>query len=130
MSDNYEDIIGLDRPVTRIHGMEVAHRAKIFAPFAALKGFEACVREKEVLYEARRILSDDQNEELNQKYYSLQNGDLVKVTYFRPSSSDMMIGQYITIEGILRFTKIPTIIWIGDTQINIKDLIEIKNNIY
>ena len=130
MSKDYEDIINMDRPVIKIPGMEVAHRAKIFAPFAALKGFEECVRDKEVLYEIRRTLSDDQNERLNQYFCTLQNGDLVTVTYFKPSSSDEMIGQYITIEGTLGFTKIPTRIQIDDIQIEINDLIEIKNNTY
>ena len=128
MNESYEDIIGLDRPITKIQGMEVAHRAKIFAPFAALKGFEECVREKEISYETRRILSDDQNEWLNKKFCSLQNGDYVKITYFKPSLLDMMIGQYLTIEGAIEFTKIPSMIQVNDMMISIKNVIEIENN--
>ena len=44
---------------SRRHPMDVGRRAKQFAPFAALKGFEDAVREKEIIYEPRRILSEE-----------------------------------------------------------------------
>lgn len=57
----YADIINLQRPVhtndvfSRSHPkMTRVHRAKIFAPFAALTGFDDHIRSKEVLYEPRR----------------------------------------------------------------------------
>lgn len=43
----YQDIIHLHRPLSSRIGMPVSHRAKQFAPFAALKGFETCIQEKE-----------------------------------------------------------------------------------
>lgn len=57
----YADIINLQRPVhtddvfSRRHPkMTQLRRAKIFAPFAALSGFDDHVRSKEVLYEPKR----------------------------------------------------------------------------
>ena len=57
----YADIINLQRPVhegdvfSRRHPkMTQLHRAKIFAPFAALSGFDEHIHSKEVLYEPRR----------------------------------------------------------------------------
>lgn len=57
----YADIINLQRPVhtddvfSRQHPkMTRLHRAKIFAPFAALSGFDEHIHSKEVLYEPRR----------------------------------------------------------------------------
>ena len=64
---SYEDIIEMQRPTAKRRGMEIAHRAKIFAPFAALKGFEDCVKEKEIIFEERKLLTDDQTERLNQR---------------------------------------------------------------
>ena len=59
----YADIINLQRPVhtddvfSRRHPkMTRLHRAKIFAPFAALSGFDGHIHSKEVLYEPRREL--------------------------------------------------------------------------
>lgn len=57
----YADIINLRRPVhtddvfSRRHPkMTQLRRAKIFAPFAALSGFDGHIHSKEVLYEPRR----------------------------------------------------------------------------
>lgn len=37
--------------------MDIGHRAKQFAPFAALKGFEESVRKKEIIYESTDVYS-------------------------------------------------------------------------
>ena len=43
----YADIIHLSRPVSRHPKMAEEDRAKIFAPFSALMGYEEAVEEKE-----------------------------------------------------------------------------------
>ena len=45
--------------------MNRGHRAKIFAPFDALKGFNEAVSAKEVLYESRIELSPEDAAELD-----------------------------------------------------------------
>ena len=47
--------------------MDTGKRAKIFAPFDALRGFSEAVAAKEVQYEYRRELADDEKEELNRR---------------------------------------------------------------
>ena len=47
---DYSDIMDMDKPISHHKPMDITHRAKIFAPFAALKGFEDCIRQKEILY--------------------------------------------------------------------------------
>ena len=43
---NYDDIINLERPPLRKHSpMSMENRAAQFAPFAALSGYEAVIRE-------------------------------------------------------------------------------------
>lgn len=44
---DYSDMIDLPRPRLHHIPMEIRHRAKQFAPFAALKGFEECIHAKE-----------------------------------------------------------------------------------
>ena len=55
----YKKMINMDRPKSTRRKMETAHRAKIFAPFAALKGFEEAVRKEEIIYEPKMELSEE-----------------------------------------------------------------------
>lgn len=59
--------------------MAVERRAKQFAPFAALKGFEDAVREKEIIYEPRRILSEERKNELDMKLRMLKPGMEIQI---------------------------------------------------
>ena len=45
----YDDIINMDRPKSNRPSMSRADRAKIFMPFAALKGYEEAIEEKQKL---------------------------------------------------------------------------------
>ena len=72
MDHAYEDIIGLRRPVhrddvfSRRHpSMTRLNRAKLFAPFAALAGFEEVVREKDTPYVPRRVPDAEESRALN-----------------------------------------------------------------
>ena len=47
--------------------MECSRRAKIFAPFDALAGFSQCIKDKQVLYEERRSLTESEREELDNR---------------------------------------------------------------
>lgn len=44
---DYSDIMAEERPRSKRHPMEIAHRAKQFAPFAALKGYEESLEKEE-----------------------------------------------------------------------------------
>ena len=68
----YNDILGLQRPVhkddlfSRRHPkMSRLSRAKIFAPFAALVGFNEAVRAKEIQYVPKHILDPEEEIALN-----------------------------------------------------------------
>ena len=120
----YSDIIGLRRPVhdgdvfSRRHPkMTQLNRAKIFAPFAALTGFDNAVRPKEVHYVPRHILDPEEtyalNEKLNELYLKTRTGALarmnritVKVEYFEVctdvnNDAYGRLGLYHTETGIL-----------------------------
>lgn len=75
----YNDIIGLRRPThdgdafSRRHPkMAQLNRAKIFAPFAALSGYDEAVRSKQVPYVPRRQRDAEQMRALNRALAALE----------------------------------------------------------
>lgn len=59
-----------------------SERAKIFAPFSPLKGLDAAYREKEKVVIPKSELLSDRTEEINAKLQMLQQGDVIKITYY------------------------------------------------
>ncbi len=96
--------------------MDVGHRAKIFAPFDALKGFSEAIASKDVQYEYRIELSPEDAEELARRLSILHNLTFnsrmaranrvqVSVTYYEPCTDEDhdaygIKGRYKTITGI------------------------------
>ena len=112
----YGNIIYLDRPVhngdlfSRRHP-KMTNRAKIFAPFAALVGFEDRVRNKEIEYVARRELSEEEQSYLNKVLNRISRGDRVSVKYFEicsdhESEAFGRLGQYKTVSGCVRWVDV------------------------
>ena len=75
--------------------MTLLQRAKQFMPFAALKGFEALIEQEAAYVERRKILSEEQLEELDHQLQQLSMGDRVSVEYYSGRS-------YVKIQGRLR----------------------------
>lgn len=130
LASAYADMIYMQRPVSRRIRMDIGHRAKQFAPFAALKGFEECVRKKEIIYEKRKILSDEKKNEIDQKLRLLTCGMRIQVTFFQESSEDPGKGQYHTLDGNIDFFNPSSYLRIGNTEINIMDISDINGDIY
>ena len=98
--------------------MDISKRAKIFAPFAALKGFDEEITDKEVQYQPKIILDDEVNCELSEILSELkeltrnsriakENSVKISVTYFVPCSDKHheaygYRGQYMTATGICK----------------------------
>ena len=142
----YSDIIGLGRPVhdgdvfSRRHPkMTQLNRAKIFAPFAALTGFDSSVRAKEIQYVPRHILDPEEayalNEKLNGLYLRTRTGVLarmnritVKVEYFEVctdinNDAYGRLGLYHTETGILwKVDPVAQAITVGDKVISFSDI--------
>ena len=120
----YGIIIFQDRPVhdgdvfSRKHPkMSQLNRAKIFAPFAALVGFEGRVRRKEIAYVHKHELDANEERALNHTLYELHcrtaNSKLartnlvsVRVEYFvicddEENAAYQEKGQYVTVTGIV-----------------------------
>ena len=68
MAGKYDDIIDLERPVSRRHPpMTMAQRAAQFAPFAALTGYEEVIAEAARLTARPVELSEDAGRELDEQ---------------------------------------------------------------
>ena len=81
----YQKYLYIPRPVSKRYPMDVQHRAKQFAPFAALRGFEEIVRKQEILYEQRKMLSEEQKCGLDRKLQMVSVGMKIQATYFKES---------------------------------------------
>ena len=124
--------------------MAVSKRAKIFAPFDALKGFNDAVSAKNELYESRRELSEEDLAELNSRMTALlrlvsggkrteRKQVQVTVTYFVPctdinNEAYGVKGQYHTVTGTC--VKIDPdrsrSILVDDRRIRFRDIFELK----
>lgn len=72
-------------------------RARIFMPFSALKGFEEAIRQKEHIVVDKKILSEDENENIDFKIKQLKKNMMVEVIYYEKD-------EYIKLTGVV--TKI------------------------
>ena len=97
----YQDIINQPRPIPFQPRMQRQNRAKIFAPYQALKGFRETLHAKDAVYVPRLELADYAQERLDRKLRQLHKWDTVTVTWFRPKlgGSTKDIGQYLTTTG-------------------------------
>lgn len=120
--------------------MDLSRRAKIFAPFDALKGFGDAVASKEIHYEERKELNEEDIRELDMKLNTLYkltvNGKVaktnqvqVKITYFVPcddinNDAYMILGTYNTITGTVKKVdwQIEKSVTIDATVIPISDI--------
>ncbi|MCC8105842.1 MAG: YolD-like family protein [Clostridiales bacterium] len=104
--EKYKDIIHRSWPadpsIFRKHPrMALDERAKIFAPFAALRGHsDRLSKETERLLRSSRIcLSDEEAAVLSDKLLQVKRGMILMVTYFMPDTPDGDVGYYVSQTG-------------------------------
>lgn len=94
-------------------------RARQFLPFDALKGFRESLDKTEMMLENKKILSCDSEEELNNKFLTLNIGNRVLVKYYYQF-------DYIETYGMIK--KIDTIykrLYLNNCNISFDDIIDI-----
>ncbi len=104
--DTYEDIIHLSHHVSEKHPpMSRLSRAGQFAPFAALTGYDAAVKEAGRYTASQIVLSEDAIARLDRALIHLarllDKRPFVRVTYFLPDPRKEG-GAYVTKEGSLK----------------------------
>ena len=107
MHGKYDDIINMERPVSKRHPpMPLANRAAQFAPFAALTGYEAVIDEAARLTARQIELDEDAKAEINRQLLALAArtdppGEPVQVelTWFEPDG--LKLGGAYRTETVL-----------------------------
>ena len=136
--EKYDDIINCARPKSDRMPMAVADRAKIFMPFAALKGYDEAVDDKKKLYSKRRELTEEGKEELDRQICLLKNsitkGEKVDaaIKYFEIDErasieKKEVVGKYIAIIGeVSRVDEFRRRIKINDKYISMEDILKVQ----
>ena len=134
--------MGKPNPPKKHPAMDTGRRAKIFAPFAALRGFDAEILSKDVIYEEKRLLEESDRVELDRRLNILHNltfnGRMARanmpvaaITYFVPCADRNneafgLRGQYTTIEDVVwNVDMVTATVLIGKTRIKMDDIAEI-----
>lgn len=86
--------------------MSRENRAKQFMPFAALKGYEAALREKEKIIVEKIELSEEMKEELDLKIRDIHRNDMVKVVYFHDEEYLEITGMVSRLDVDARILKV------------------------
>lgn len=106
MNHSYDDIIHLPHHVSTTRPrMPIANRAAQFAPFAALSGYDAAVKETARLTDQQTQLGESELAILNSKLQMLADHlaehPEVAITYFQPDEKKAG-GAYMTATGIVK----------------------------
>lgn len=134
----YQDILHLSRPEPsyRHPRMPVTGRAKIFSPFAALRGYEEEIAEEEWKKKRvpKKLLSEEKSLQISALLSHVEKGTHLTVRYFKADmrhSATPPLGIYKEISGIV--TRIDSVfqklvISDGETEtvISFDSLAEIK----
>ena len=106
MSSAYDDLLNLPHHTSAVQpAMPIQNRAAQFAPFAALVGYDALIRETARLTDQKVELDESVKAELNEKLRLLlellPQQPEVTITYFQPDIRKAG-GAYRTTNGIVR----------------------------
>lgn len=131
----YADLLPLSRPEPIKPRMSIANRAKIFSPFAALRGYEDEIASegKDHLKGKQIELSEEQKELLGNKIGQLRKNQLVKVKYFTDGYYEDLPGRVDSVDAINKELRIYTGVTntIGKelpTIIPFEDILEVNMN--
>ena len=131
MNEKYANIIDLPHQVSKIRPrISRLDRAAQFAPYSALSGYEAAVRETARLTDRKTELDDYEKEKIDQTLNGLlasEVGVKASLTFFCPDRKKEG-GSYITLSGeIYKIDGIERkIIMVGGEEIMLDDLVNVQ----
>lgn len=95
-------------------------RAKQFLPFDALKGLQEALREKEIVYEDRRELSEEMYEDLSLKFQRIDENTYIKIKFYNNR-------KYMNLEGkVQKLNENKKYLIINSVKVNFFDIVEIE----
>ena len=106
MNNRYDEIINLPHHVSKTRPqMPMSDRAAQFAPFAALTGYDAAIKETGRLTDERIELDEEALTALDRKYQllmdTLDDAPEVTIIYFQPDERKAG-GQYVSATGTVK----------------------------
>lgn len=118
----------MDRPKSKYPKMSMSDRAAQFAPFAALTGHKEAVIEQGRITQEKRILSNEEKLEINEKIVEMVKLKLkCRIIYFEKDMTKSG-GQYM--ESVLSFKRLDelnkTLFFKENIQIQIEDIVDIE----
>ena len=133
--NRYDDIINLPPPTSEKHPkMPIPDRAAQFAPFSAVVGHDAAVREVARVTEKRAELDEDEIRLLDQKLHTLcailVTRPHATVTYFQ-NDANKSGGHYLTAEGEFEgVNDTATAVTVGGIKIAIEAILAIDSPVF
>jgi len=130
----YDDIINMDRPISKHPKMDLIKRSAQFAPFSSLNGYEDEIKETGRIVDTKIELDDETKEhigeEINLIKYHLAEKPIINITYFEYDKLKNG-GKYVTKKCyIKKINEIKKEIILDDNLIiKMEDIKEISGNI-
>lgn len=133
----YADIINMERPQTEesLHKhprMTLQNRAKIFSPFAALRGYDEQLAEEKQRSErvTKKVLTEEEMSTLSDKLMQVTKGMMITVQYFAEDITHPevpAVGNYVTLTGMVEAVDpVFRTLQIQKTVVPFEDLVEIS----
>ena len=132
---SYDDIINLPPPISEKHPkMPIPDRAAQFAPFSAVVGHDAAVREVARITEKRAELDEDEIRLLDQKLHALTAVLVTRpratVTYYQ-SDARKSGGHYLTADGEFEgLDDTGAYVFAGGIKIPIETIVDIDSPVF
>lgn len=118
----------MDRPKSKYPKMSMSDRAAQFAPFAALTGHKEAVIEQGRITQEKRILSNEEKLEINEKIIELINlKSKCRITYFEKDKTKSG-GKYLNrVLSFKRIDELNKVLYFKENiQIQIDDIVDIE----
>lgn len=118
----------MDRPKSKYPKMSMSDRAAQFAPFAALTGHKEAVIEQGRITQEKRILSNEEKLEINEKIIELMNlKSKCRITYFEKDKTKSG-GKYLNrVLSFKRIDELNKVLYFKENiQIQIEDIVDIE----
>lgn len=118
----------MDRPKSKYPKMSMSDRAAQFAPFAALTGHKEAILEQQRTTQTKRILSNEEKLEINEKIIELINlKSKCRITYFEKDKTKNG-GKYLNrVLSFKRIDELNKVLYFKENiQIQIDDIVDIE----
>lgn len=86
--------------------VDPADRARQFMPFAALRGYEECIKAKEYVPEPKKPLTEEDAIRLSERMDALRKGDVVKILHYEKGAYRTLVGAVSDIDEAHRVLRV------------------------